>query len=435
MAGALKAAALTTRNARTKLAEQARPHWFPIDADTHLGYRKGKRAGVWVVRWAIGKGAYKQASVGTADDEISVGTLNFDQAKREAVKIVEGIRRDEAAEAAGPIKTVSSACEAYMRMSDDRDSSRSGRAVKSVARSTLTLYVMGSSIAPIALHKLTATNLANWRKGLTGKATSQQRIVNDLRAALNEADSEKTFSSVFKVGLKAPKIEQDDEVEVARENQILTDAQIILINAAAQEVDAADGWDGDLFRIVLLIAATGARFSQVARLRVGDLQPDGDKPRIMMPRSRKGKGKTGKQALPIGRDVVTALLPAYTRRPSDAPLLERWRSKQALGKVTTWERDARGPWTTSSEITRPWNKIRKAAGVEHVVPYSLRHSSIVKGIRQNLPVRLVAAMHDTSIAMIERHYSKWIVDGLDDIVRNAIVPMVPTGESNVVRIA
>ncbi|WP_348640705.1 hypothetical protein [Mesorhizobium sp. AA22] len=67
-----------------------------------------------------------------------------------------------------------------------------------------------------------------------------------------------------------------------------------------------------------------------------------------------------------------------------------------------------------------------------MIPYGLRHSSIVRGIRANLPIRLVAALHDTSVQMIERHYGRWIVDGLEDLAAAAVVPLVPTVESNVV---
>jgi hypothetical protein len=45
-----------------------------------------------------------------------------------------------------------------------------------------------------------------------------------------------------------------------------------------------------------------------------------------------------------------------------------------------------------------------------------------------LPIRLVAALHDTSTAMIERHYARWISDGLEDMARAAIVPLVPADE-------
>jgi hypothetical protein len=68
------------------------------------------------------------------------------------------------------------------------------------------------------------------------------------------------------------------------------------------------------------------------------------------------------------------------------------------------------------------------AGLPDVIPYALRHSSIVRGIRANLPIRLVAALHDTSVEMIERHYSRWIVDGLEEMAARAVVPLAPQEE-------
>ena len=60
-----------------------------------------------------------------------------------------------------------------------------------------------------------------------------------------------------------------------------------------------------------------------------------------------------------------------------------------------------------------------------VIPYAFRHSSIVRGIRANLPIRLVAALHDTSVAMIERHYGRFIADGLDELAARSVVPLIP----------
>jgi hypothetical protein len=85
-------------------------------------------------------------------------------------------------------------------------------------------------------------------------------------------------------------------------------------------------------------------------------------------------------------------------------------------------------------MARPWEEIRKSAKMPDVIPYALRHSSIVKHIRANLPIRLVAALHDTSTAMIERHYSKWITSGLEEMARVAITPLVPqNSDANVIR--
>jgi integrase len=128
--------------------------------------------------------------------------------------------------------------------------------------------------------------------------------------------------------------------------------------------------------------------------------------------------------VPVGDDVIEALLPASLGRPGDAVLLERWRHRQVAGGIR-WERVGRGPWRAADEITRPWDEIRKRADLPGVIAYALRHSSIVRGIRANLPIRLVAALHDTSVVMIERHYGRWIADGLEELAARAVVPLVP----------
>lgn len=74
-------------------------------------------------------------------------------------------------------------------------------------------------------------------------------------------------------------------------------------------------------------------------------------------------------------------------------------------------------------MVRPWRAICEKAEVRGVIPYALRHSSIVRGIRAGLPIRLVAALHDTSVAMIERHYARWIADGLDELAARAIIEL------------
>ena len=58
-------APVTTKSARSNLAPGV--HWRAIDPDVHLGYRKLKRGGNWIVRWRHGAG-YKQAPLGTVDD-------------------------------------------------------------------------------------------------------------------------------------------------------------------------------------------------------------------------------------------------------------------------------------------------------------------------------------------------------------------------------
>lgn len=54
-----------------------------------------------------------------------------------------------------------------------------------------------------------------------------------------------------------------------------------------------------------------------------------------------------------------------------------------------------------------------------VTPYALRHSSIVRQLLKGVPTRVVAAHHDTSVAMIEKNYSRYIIGDPSDALTRA----------------
>jgi len=416
-------AQLQSRSARADLRQGL--HWRSIDPDVTLGYRKGKRGGRWLVRWYAGHKKYRQAPLGTADDQLAVGTLSYEDALRAAREKVCALRKAEFEASLEPLPTVADAIRSYVAMRDARSTQLGGRPMKSDASSNLGKHVLqSSSLAEKRLDEVTEEDLRAWRLDLSStlKRVSRVRTASNLKAALNAAYRPyrkrlpPDFAESVRLGLSF-----DDEGpsfdERARENQILDDAEVRAIISTAIETDL----DGDMARLVILLAATGARFSQVTRMIVGDVQFN--QSRLIVPNSRKGKRRHDSYtAIRVGDDVLAALRPVCEGRSSREPLLCKWRYVQ-LG-VNMWKRDRRGPWTSSSEMLRPWNEICEKAGVERVVPYSLRHSSIVRGIKAGLPIRLVAALHDTSVVMIERHYSRWITDGLEDLAARAIVPLV-----------
>lgn len=135
-----------------------------------------------------------------------------------------------------------------------------------------------------------------------------------------------------------------------------------------------------------------------------------------------GKARPSVQ-VPIGEDVIDALRPAVERRKPREPLLERWRHLQTGPGV--WTRDTRGPWQSAADTARPIRAAATVAELPASAPsYSFRHSSIVRALREGLPVRLVAQLHDTSLAMIERNYTRFMAHALEDIARKAIMPLV-----------
>lgn len=321
--------------------------------------------------------------------------------------------------------TVQSAVDEYSTMRDARDSARAGRPVRSDGRSRLTRYVVvDDKLARINLHDLTEADLKAWERRLKGlKVLTRQRLANDLKAALNYCFQSHRralpadFPITVKVGLKPDEAYWEHGETVARENQILEDRQVREIIRLALEQDE----DGDFALLVVLLAATGARFSQLRRMTVADVQLE--QSRLLVPTSFKGKGRSPALIkVCVGADVATLLRPAIVGRPKGEILLQRWRYRQT--SPTKWERVGRAPWKTASEMTRSWNRVVDAAGLAGTIPYALRHTSIVRGIRANLPIRLVAALHDTSVTMIERHYSRWITEGLEELAARAVVPLL-----------
>ena len=128
--------------------------------------------------------------------------------------------------------------------------------------------------------------------------------------------------------------------------------------------------------------------------------------------------------------------------PITAPLAERLKAA-AAGRAPTRRcctaPTARPGGTSRAAITRNMRAAVEAIGEDPdlVTPYSLRHSNITRMLLRNVPVRLIASFHDTSIGQIERNYSRFITEAHSDAVsRSALLPEpAPAADDNVVRMA
>lgn len=425
---------------RARLSPRKNPYWVGIAGGrggVSLGYRRRARAaGVWVAK-AIVRGERAEERVGWADDaEAPVDAVSYRTAV--ALALDWNTRQHATLESAGRLgrsrsaPTVRTAIEDYCATRARRSEIGGANAKSRLVRHVLS----DAEFAGTRLSNLRAVVIESWRERLTASeekkaaavggasamsATSANRLLNDVRAALNASalrHRRELPAHIFqeiKLGTKAV-----EAVSQAR-RQLLTDEQVRAAVLAAFEVDEA----GDFGRLVAVLAATGARHSQAAALDVSDLQSI--QRRVMMPSSRKGRNWTAKPpiAVPLSADVLDFLVPAAAGRSLSAPLLERW-SFRRTGK-STWSPDKRRRWGHAYEIDRWWPEVVKRAGLPRgTVMYALRHSSIVRGLRAMLPVRLVAALHDTSVEMIERHYSAFIVDVTDDLARRAMLSIAPS---------
>ena len=85
------------------------------------------------------------------------------------------------------------------------------------------------------------------------------------------------------------------------------------------------------------------------------------------------------------------------------------------------------PWR-KSDHSRLFRRAVERSGLDPAVVtiYALRHSNIVRQILAGVPIRVVAVNHDTSTAMIERTYSRFIGDHADAIARTALLDLAAT---------
>jgi len=142
----------------------------------------------------------------------------------------------------------------------------------------------------------------------------------------------------------------------------------------------------------------------------------------MMPSARKGRGqkKVLRRPVPIPAGLAARLLRARNGRPDDAPLLVKPSGE-------SWKR---------SDHSRLFARAVKRAKLdESITIYALRHSSVVRQLLGGVPIRVVAVNHDTSVAMLERTYSRHIGDHADTLSRRTLLDTSESATGNVVPVA
>jgi integrase len=402
MARNARSAALETRTARLRLAVRRKPYTARVSPSIRLAYRRNQTAGVWSVICADGRGGSWMKKFALADDfEESDGcnVLTFWEAQKQARIIARG-GEDGEGDHDRPA-TVKDALEAYQRDLEGRGG------MTEYPRRLRKALPSGVLSKPVAL--LSAKELAAVRDGWAGekKPASVNRLAASLKAALNHAaslDERITNAKAWRIGLKA-----FPDAHVAR-NVILPDETVRNIVAEAYRLDAAFGL------LIEVLAVTGCRTSQAARLDVGDLRGD----RLTMPCSAKGRvsKRHNRVPLPIPAGLGARLEQAAVGRLADEPLLT----------------GPRGDRWLSTALRERFASTVKAAGCDtSVTPYALRHSAIVRELLANVPLRIVAATHDTSVPMVERNYSKHIASFSDAVQRRTLLDTdMPVTGDNVV---
>jgi integrase len=403
MARDIPAGKISTKTARSKLLKRPKPYWHTVAPGISLGYRRNEGVGSWSVRGANGAGGNWVKAIAVADDrEAADGTnvLNFEQARERAKQIARG---QDVVDTGRPV-TVTEALDAYAA---DLRARKGGASNAARLRAHLP-----ASLAAKPVSLLMAKELRHWRNALAEgdlKASTINRLCKSLKAAINLAakhDPRIANAKAWTDGLAAL-----PEADDAESNLVLSDEQRHALIAAAHGLGPEFGLSVEVH------AVTGARSGQIALLNVGDLDA-GREPKLTMPSSLKGRNRKTrtKKPMPITAGLAKRLQAAAVGRPADAALLP----------MPNGER-----WNGTAHY-RLFAKAAQIAGLPAgATAYALRHTGITRALLAGVPVRLVASSFDTSVAMIEKTYSKFIADHGDVQMRRAVFDVDAAADSNV----
>jgi hypothetical protein len=386
---------LQTPTARARLAPKGKPYKVRLLPGVWLGYRAAQSGtGAWIVIASDGKGGYWTKAFAYADDKQKAdgeAVLSYEQAALKA----RALARGDANAAADRPATISEAFDAY-----EADLTGRGRRAYNAEwpRKHLPAH-----LAALPLPQVTSKQLRHWRDALIRTdltPASVNKIGKAAMAAFNLAarlDARVAANAqAWRVGLEMlPN-------SVKARDAVLSETSVKAVVAAAYDISEPLG----LF--LQAHAECGSRSSQLARCLVGDLSGD----TLMVPASRKGRngGRGGHVGIPLTPGLATRLRAAARGRAPDAPLFTREDGE---------------PWQ-AGDHKRPFAKAARKAGLQAGSSiYSLRHSSIARALLKNIPIKVVADWHDTSVPIIERHYARFISKHSDDLIRAALIDTSP----------
>ena len=264
-----------TRGARAALKARGKPYWRAIGLGLHLGYRKGRRGGVWVVRRYLGERAYKVETIALADDtEDADGTeiLDFWQAQEAARNMRQGKIKAGAT-------AVKDAVAAYLEHLQGRASWRD-------AKKRLEAFVL-PEFGQKQVAELDADAIRKWHRGIAkqparartkpGAAQNYRKSDGDPEAARKRQASANSCLGLLKAALnyfwdeRKLKCEREWLRIKAFKGVNVTRSRYLTLAEAKRLINASD----PEFRVLVRAALeTGARYQEFARLRVRDFNPD-----------------------------------------------------------------------------------------------------------------------------------------------------------------
>jgi integrase len=405
---------LDSRTARAKLKIRGKPYFRALDEGLHIGYRKGKTSGKWVVRYYLDDGKYEiQTLDGVADDKADangIAVLSFSQAQH-LIRKKDGERKAAARTGAEPPAAcpykVRNAIEDYLNFLKEK------RRTERDARYRAEAFIL-SMLGDTAGGDLTNETLQAWLVWLAEqppRVRSQKnkdqkfRAIDpdDEEARRRRQSSAMRVWTILKAALnqawRARKIDSDvpwrtvrpfEDVDAARVRWLTNDESRRLINASSE---------GEFRTLVHAALQTGVRFGALANLNVDDFSvhpvrlsdgATGEQGSLHI-LTRKGRGGKVKHVNVMLTDEGIKFFRRITQgRHGSAPMLPR-------ADGSRWQK---------SQPDRLIKEASRAARIDPPISFHvLRHTWASQAVMNGVSLMVVAKnLGHSDTRMVEKHY-------------------------------
>lgn len=418
MARTVRNSKLDTRSARARLVLRDSPYWVPLAPGCALGYRKGAKGGVWLAKIVRGE-LRQQTALGPADDALDPDgmlAISYAQAQTRAREWFADVVRPEAP--LGPY-TVRQAIADYLDWF--RTTGRKSLNETTASTNAFILPQLGSedvrSLTPIRLRRW-LMDIAAAPPRLRTRPGQEQNVrdtADDPEAPRRRHATANRILTVLKAALnhawREGKVASDDawrrvvpfrEADAARVRYLDRGECGRLVNASPEPLRT-------LVRGALF---TGARYSELARMRVADFSRDSGTLLV-------GTSKAGRvRHIELTAEGLEFFNGITAGRASGEFLFHR--DGSAWGK---------------SHQQRPLAEACRAAKVSPAVSFHvLRHTYASLMVMDGVPLMVVARnLGHTDTRMVEKHYGHLATSYVREAIR-AATPLGIDSPTNVISI-
>ncbi len=375
---------LETRTARARLKQRHEPYWRQIHPGLAIGYRKGKRGGVWVARCATESG-YSHTRLGKADDHADpngIDVLSYKEAHRKAIGSADQVAAQES-QGIDADYTVADCMRDYLEwFKVNRKSHQDTR------------YAVKAHILPRfgrrKASELTTRQIRKWHEKLAlrnedlrkGKSTAN-RVLTVFKAALNRAydDGHVGNPEVWK------KVKPFRDVDAPRERFLTVAECKRLVNAS----------DPDFRPLVRAALVTGCRYGELCALVCRNYDPDSAT--VYVADSKSGKPRH----VPLTDEGVALFDELTAGKVADAEIFTRADSE---------------PWSAGQQKRRMADACTRAKIEPGVGFHVLRHSYASVLVKRGVSLQIVATLlGHADTRTTEKHYAHLAPSHVADVLR------------------